>query len=871
MGYRFNSFYSEGEFHPFIKSMVRFLTEADIKATLPSFLSNLRLRAKKRVQLDIETMRTVCREIVDERRKTNPGTKNDLLDTMLNSRDGLTGDGLSDESIIDNILTFLVAGHETTSGLLSFAMYYLMKTPDIMAKATQEIDEVVGDQELTVEHLSKLKYINAILRETLRLMPTAPGFTVTPYKQEVIGGKYEVKPGDSIDVFLAAVHRDPAVYGSDADEFCPERMFDENFQKLPANSWKPFGNGKRSCIGRAFAWQEALMIIALILQKFTFALVDSDYTLRLRESLTIKPDNLWAYAIPRPDRIKLDTRSSFEARSAPLKHSRGRKDEVAKPQAATILYGSNSGTCEALANRLAVEMGNKASFVCEIKPLDSFKDHKLPRYQPVIIITGSYDGRPPENAQGYVDWLRTLEGHRDWVNTFHKVPTLIDVLMAERGGTRITPRGSANTAEEDPFAELESWAETSLWPQLEATFALVHHDLSDDARRKTQIIIRSPYTLRADYSSSVVQEVRVLTSGEVTKKVHVELALPDNISYQAGDHLAILPLNPSQSVQRVLSHFKIGWDSILYITSSSTTSLPTDTPISAHDLLSGYVELNQVATPTSLKVLAGNATDEKTAQNLMSLATDQYVAQVREKQLSLLDVLENEPTLPIRLEDYIHMLPPLRPRQYTISSSPHLNRGQASLTVSVVEGTELGKSGNHTGVASQYLMGCIPGSIVRVSLRHPNPEFRLPTKQTSHPIIMVASGSGIAPFRAFIQERSVMQKDGIALSPAFLFFGCRGVHWDDLYRGEFDGYEEQGVVTIFRAFSRMQSESHGCKYVQDLLWREREKVKVLWGQGAKFFVCGSLKMHEGVKKTISHIVSSSADLPASRYVAEVFT
>ncbi|KAE8363632.1 cytochrome P450 [Aspergillus caelatus] len=886
MGYRFNSFYSEGDFHPFIKSMIGFLKEAETQATLPSFISSLRFRAKKRTQLDIDRMRTVCHEIVNERRQTNLGRKNDLLETMLTSRDSLSGDTLSDESIINNMLTFLVAGHETTSGLLSFAMYYLLTTPDAMARATHEVDDVVGDHELTIEHLSKLKYLNAILRETLRLMPTAPGFSVTPYKPEVIGGKYEVKPGDSLDVFLAAVHRDPAVYGSDVDEFRPERMLDEHFKKLPANSWKPFGNGKRSCIGRAFAWQEALMILALILQNFRFNLVDEDYALKIKESLTIKPDNLWAYATPRPSRNMLHARLSPQTKSA---HPEGvvcLKHEAVESQPATILYGSNSGTCEALAHRLATEMSSKGPFVCKVQPLDALEHRRLPRGQPMIILTGSYDGRPPENARQFVNWLHSLEGndlegiqyavfgsgHHDWSTTFYKIPNLIDVIMAEHGGARLAPRGSADTAEDDPFAELESWMETNLWPGLEAAFSFKHPGSSDETGNSTRITIRSPYPLRAVYETAVIDQVRVLTSAGTTKKVHVELALPETVHYHPGDHLAVLPLNPRRSVQRVLSLFQIGSDTILYITSSGTTSLPTDTPISAHDLLSGYVELNQVATPASLRSLATKATDEKTAQHLKALASDQYTTEVREKQLSLLDILERYAVPSIEIQHYIQMLSPLRPRQYTISSSPRMNRTRASLTVSVVERAEIGGPRNCAGVASNYLMSCIPGSILRVSLRHANPDFRLPDESLSHPIIMVAAGSGIAPFRAFVQERSIRQKEGIILAPAFLFFGCRGAHLDDLYREELDGFEEQGVVTLFRAFSRAQNESHGCKYVQDLLWMERVKVKALWEQDAKVFVCGSVRMNEGVKATVSKIVSPTpTEEVARRYVAETFT
>lgn len=261
MGFRFNSFYLNGEFHPFIVSMSRFLSEAEILSTIPSVFNLLRPTAKKNFKLDIKKIRSICQDIIDERRNGQISKQNDLLEVMLTTRDNLSGERLTDDSIIDNMVTFLIAGHETTSGLLSFTMHYLITTPDEMTKVRKEVDEVVGMEALTIEHLPRLKYLNAVLRESLRIMPTAPGFTVTPYKTEIIGGKYEINPGDSLIAFLTAVHRDPAVYGDDADEFRPSRMLDEEFKRLPPNAWKPFGNGKRGCIGRAFAWQEALLVI----------------------------------------------------------------------------------------------------------------------------------------------------------------------------------------------------------------------------------------------------------------------------------------------------------------------------------------------------------------------------------------------------------------------------------------------------------------------------------------------------------------------------------------------------------------------------------------------------------------------------------
>lgn len=141
------------------------------------------------------------------------------------------------------MITFLIAGHETTSGLLSFVFYYLLKHPAVYKKAQEEVDSVVGTDSIQVEHLNKLPYINAILRETLRLQPTAPAISLTPKGKngELVGGKYYIEHDEPIVALLAKTHRDPAVYGHDSNEWKPERMLDEPFKKLPPNAWKPFG------------------------------------------------------------------------------------------------------------------------------------------------------------------------------------------------------------------------------------------------------------------------------------------------------------------------------------------------------------------------------------------------------------------------------------------------------------------------------------------------------------------------------------------------------------------------------------------------------------------------------------------------------
>jgi cytochrome P450/NADPH-cytochrome P450 reductase len=131
-----------------------------------------------------------------------------------------SGKGLSHENIRNQLVTFLIAGHETTSGMLSFLFHYLLSTPRAYQAIRREVDEVCGSGPVELQHLSKLKYLDAALKETLRLQPTAPVWTVAPFKDEVIcDGKYLLKAEQPVGVLLHSLHRDPSVWGDDVEDF----------------------------------------------------------------------------------------------------------------------------------------------------------------------------------------------------------------------------------------------------------------------------------------------------------------------------------------------------------------------------------------------------------------------------------------------------------------------------------------------------------------------------------------------------------------------------------------------------------------------------------------------------------------------------
>lgn len=178
------------------------------------------------------------------------------------------------------------------------------------------------------------------------------------------------------------------------------------------------------------------------------------------------------------------------------------------------------------------------------------------------------------------------------------------------------------------------------------------------------------------------------------------------------------------------------------------------------------------------------------------------------------------------------------------------------MTYGVIDRPANSGTGRHVGVASSYLASLQQGDKVQVAIRSATKGFQLPLEAHKTPIICIGAGTGLAPFRAFVQERAILRESGQTLAPAALFYGCRDPVCDDLYRDEFDAWEAAGVVTVFRAYSRKQELSEGCRYVQERMWLERTLVGNLWNTDGRIYVCGANRIVEGVKEAFVRILQS---------------
>jgi cytochrome P450 / NADPH-cytochrome P450 reductase len=878
--YRFNSFYRR-DYHPFVESLVRSLETIMMTRGIP--LEGIWLkRRRQELAQDVAFMNKMVDEIVAERRKNAEVSeaKKDMLGAMMTGVDRSTGEQLDDVNIRYQINTFLIAGHETTSGLLSCTLYALLKHPEVLRKAYEEVDRVLGpdtDARPTYQQVTQLTYITQILKEALRLWPPAPAYGIAPLKDETIGGKYKLKKNTFITILVMALHRDPSVWGPNPDAFDPENFSREAEAARPVNAWKPFGNGQRACIGRGFAMHEAALAIGMILQRFKLIDVNR-YQMVLKETLTIKPDGFKIKVRPRADK----ERGAYAGRTT----ATAAVSTTAAPVARTrpghntpllVLYGSNLGTAEELATRVA-DLAEVNGFATKLAALDDFVG-KLPEQGGVLIFCASYNGAPPDNATEFVKWLggdlpkdafakvRYAVfgcGNSDWLATYQSIPRFIDEQLAAHGASNAFVRGEGD-ARDDLEGQFESWF-AKLRPLAVKQLGIdTSFDRSADDEPLYKIEPVAPTAVNTIVALGGVAPMKLLVNKELQNKQganasdrstrHIEVQLPSGISYRVGDHLSVVPRNDPALVDSVARRFGfLPADQIrLQVAEGRRAQLPVGDTVSVGRLLSEFVELQQVATRKQIQIMSEHTRCPVTKPKLLAYvgddaaASEHYRADILGKRKSVFDLLEEHPACELPFHAYLEMLSLLAPRYYSISSSPSGDPQRCSVTVGVVEGPASSGRGIYKGICSNYLAGRRAGETIQATVRETKAGFRLPD-DAAVPIIMVGPGTGLAPFRGFLQERAALKAKGASLGPAMLFFGCRHPDQDYLYADELKAFAADGITELHTAFSRAEGPK---TYVQNLVAAQKDRVWSLIESGAIVYVCGDGgKMEPDVKAAL---------------------
>lgn len=467
----------------------------------------------------------------------------------------------------------------------------------------------------------------------------------------------------------------------------------------------------------------------------------------------------------------------------------------------------------------------------------------------------------------------------EWAHTYQKIPKVVDEALAKSKAVRLTDRAETDVSSDKILDKFDAWQDSELWPALVKKFNT--QSSGDAASAKalgmTVDVQTRSSLLRQETQLGEVTETRLLTAPGAQRKRHIGIRLPTGIEYRAGDYLAVLPMNPPDLVKRVLSRFALPWDAMITIDESNATSLPKNTPISAHDILASMVELEQPVSSRIATAVVKSIPDEKEAKALQESMKKAGVAP------SLLVILEEHLQAQFSFAQFLAAMPPMRMRQYSISSTPLQDPSLVTLTYSVIDApNKSGGKANFVGICTTYMERLKVGDRLHVSLKGSRAGFHLPADDSTA-IIMACAGTGLAPFRAFVAERAVKKINGNDVGPAMLFYGLNSPDEDDMYREEFEKWEAAGVVSVHRAYTHKSQESGGAKYVQERIWNDREEVTALFRKQAQIYLCGAGVVGSGVEKTMARIRSEmSGDdeeaagkwvqgLKGDRYWSDVFS
>ncbi|MEM9421807.1 MAG: sulfite reductase flavoprotein subunit alpha [Pseudomonadota bacterium] len=522
-----------------------------------------------------------------------------------------------------------------------------------------------------------------------------------------------------------------------------------------------------------------------------------------------------------------------------------------------ILYGTQTGNAEAVAEQ-AAELASANGMAPRVQELDAVDMDMLAGMQQIIVVISTYgEGEMPDNAQLFWDALSATTAPRlealqfgvlalgdTSYDQFCQAGKLIDTRLEQLGARRLTDRIDCDIDFEDPSSE---WLGTTLGTLKSADgdgMAPVSVQTST-AKKKTGWSRKKPYP-------SQVVENRLLSGVKSAKEIrHFAFSLGDSgLTYEAGDALGVMPVNQPSLVTALLD--RLGADA--------------DALIDGHDAPLGQLLTShyEIRTPSRDLIMA---VEGKAQHDEFSHVVSHQDKEALEAFLwgrDSLDLLNLNADLKIDPAEFISLLKPLQHRAYSISSSPHAHPGEVHLTVAAVRWHASGR--DHMGVASTYLSDhCTDGDLAPIFMS-PNKSFRVPVDDTK-PMIMVGPGTGIAPFRAFLEER----RERGATGKNWLFFGDQHRESDFIYEDEMSAMSHDGILSrLDLAFSRDQDEKI---YVQTRM-RENGKALYAWlEEGGYFYVCGdATRMAKDVDAALFEIVKLEGGLTeekATEYIAQL--
>jgi|AntRauTorckE6833_2_1112554.scaffolds.fasta_scaffold08739_4 sulfite reductase (NADPH) flavoprotein alpha-component len=508
----------------------------------------------------------------------------------------------------------------------------------------------------------------------------------------------------------------------------------------------------------------------------------------------------------------------------------------------TVLYGTESGNSEELADR-AMKDAKKRGFKAVMKNMADIAPADLAKTENLLVIVSTWgDGEAPETAVGFhKDFMSEdvkLAGVKFSVcalgdtsyEQFCEIGKQFDSRLEKLGATRIAPRADCDVDYEDTYSEWYAAAMKELAPAAPEPVAAVHAG--------SGAIPTVAYGKKNPFLSEVYENV--ILNGERSEKetIHVELSLAGSgLNYEPGDALAVLPTNCPSMIKDILNAAKLSGTEEIEVKGLGKKLLA--------DALREDYDITALSKAVLKKLAA--ATDSTTLAELLEEdAKDKLREYINGREI--VDAIADFAPKGLSAEALTGIFRKLPVRLYSIASSPLAHPEEVHLTVAAVRYETYGRI--RKGVCSTFLADVAKtGESVPVFVQ-PNKNFRLPADGNT-PIIMVGPGTGVAPFRSFVEHRAAVGADG----KNWLFFGDQRYTYDFLYQLEWQDFLKNGNLSkLDLAFSRDQPEK---VYVQDKMLANGEELYKWLEDGAHFYVCGdATRMAADVHEALISIVEN---------------
>jgi sulfite reductase (NADPH) flavoprotein alpha-component len=527
---------------------------------------------------------------------------------------------------------------------------------------------------------------------------------------------------------------------------------------------------------------------------------------------------------------------------------------------ATILYGSQTGSAQGVAGKLSAALKG-AGVETTLLSMSEFKTNNLKKLTNLFVVTSTHgEGEPPDNAISFHNFLYSkrapkLEGLSFSVlalgdssyEFFCKTGIDFDEQLEKLGAKRIVPRVDCDLDYDEQATAWITQIVGALASQTESVPS------QQGAEQVASVAATSTYNKNNPYYAEVLESINLNGRGSNKHTRHLELSLEGSgLTYEPGDSLGILPENDANLVTALL--LSLGFDGTEVVTYK-------EQQLSLEEALRTKLEITVLSKPLLKKLAAFSDNTE-----LATLLTDDEKLKAYIYGRDILDVVQTFGPFTWTAQQFVDQLRKIPVRLYSIASSQKANEEEVHLTIGKVFYEVDGRE--RIGVASGQVAERLEvGDKIPVYV-HKNLNFRLPENEDT-PIIMIGAGTGIAPFRAFLEERAEVGASG----KSWLFFGDQHFVTDFLYQTELQRYLKDGTLTnLSVAFSRDTDEK---VYVQHRLLEHAEEIYKWLEQGAVIYVCGDEKhMAADVNRTLQQIVAEqgarSAE-QAAEYIAQLKT